>query len=219
MVEREVRRVVKDLDPVRQREYAEDYNVVPLYEKMRGEAVRQVREILGVEIDPDDWWFHQLSWPNPADRWHLDIVIDGLDVWLNANYRLFVEHGPGDGRLRTAEDFEAAVYTRDIPLRSAQLHAEIYAREVRYEAVIGSDNPFRAFRNGINRCKCVGGPYDGRSFRLDTIQSKLNFRLEGQRIDGESYSHTAVYEQRGRKWMVYQYEFVTYQTSKWEPYG
>jgi hypothetical protein len=120
--------------------------VAPLYEKMRGEAVRQVREILGIETDPDDWWFHELSWPNPADRWHLDIVIDGLNVWLNANYRLFVEHGPGDGRLRTAEDFEAAAYTRDIPLRAAQLHAEIYARELRYEAVTGTDNPLMAYR-------------------------------------------------------------------------
>jgi hypothetical protein len=216
-----VRRVVKDLDPVHQREYAEDHNVVALYEKMRGEAVQQVREILGIETDPEDWWFHQLSWSNPADWWHVEIVIDGLNVWLNANSRLFVEHGPADGRLRTAEDFEAAVYTRDIPLRSAQLHAQIYAREVRYEALTGADNPLKArhFGYGICRCRCVGGPYDGQSFRLEMADAEVRLPIKGQRIDGESYSHTAVYERRGRRWMAYLYEFVTYQTSKWEPYG
>jgi hypothetical protein len=57
----------------RQYEFAEDHGVAQLHKWMRGEAVRQLQEILGIETDPEMWYFVARN-DGPADQYH--IILD-----------------------------------------------------------------------------------------------------------------------------------------------
>lgn len=228
MTQREVSRDDdRTFDLEHQREHAEDAGVTELVRRMRGEAVRQVQEILGVETNPNDWRFMQINGSTYGDLWWVVILIDGLKVSLNGNYRLYVDHGSDwvggmtGARLRTEQDFEEALRMRDAPARAAEKARERFAREVKYTALTGERNPLRQkyFDYGISRCKCIGGPYNGQTFRQEQVRSKLYLELEDQSIGDDKYYHKAIYEQRGRRWMVYLYEFVEFQTSKWQSWG
>ena len=100
-------RPVEDL--VLQRERAQDMRVEQLYDQMRTEAARQVREILGVDTDPDMWHFWQSN-RDATEMFRVDIGIDGLQVHMTDRGRLWVHAGAfvasEQQRLRTKADFE-----------------------------------------------------------------------------------------------------------------
>lgn len=96
-------------DLVLQRERAQDMRVEQLYDQMRTEAARQVREILGVATDPDMWHFWR-SDRDGTEAFRVDICIDGLQVHMTDRGRLWVHAdaftASGEKRLRTKADFE-----------------------------------------------------------------------------------------------------------------
>ena len=96
-------------DLVLQRERAQDMRVEQLYDQMRTEAPRQIREILGVDTDPDMWHFFQTT-SSATEMFRVEICIDGLRVYMTDRGRLWVDAGAfpsGQQRLRTKADFEA----------------------------------------------------------------------------------------------------------------